>query len=747
MRLPIIVAFLFCCLIATAQVKFNGNMEVLDDKGLPAGWDLTFDHQNTYDVKLDSLEKRQRKYSLSISPGKSKVSYGAINFPIKTHLHGKTLMLVAAIKTENVNSGWAGLWLRVDGQNQSILAFDNMEKSGIKGTNPWKEYMVQVPYDEGEAVTINAGALLVGNGKIWLDSVRLYLDGLPVDKAPIRTEPGYRALTDTAYSKTSGIKTIAPTKQNINNLTLLGQLWGFLKYHHPAIAKGDYNWDAELFRVLPIVLNSHSDKQTSSVMEKWVDGLGKPRPCNNCIPITKIKDIACLPNYGELFNNTVFTKSLIQKLKYIRDNNNISESYYIGSLGDGGIVPQFRHEKGYDAFESLDAGYRLLALYRYWNIIQYFSPNRGLITEGWNNILTQYIPEVIRADTKLTYIKTIVKLISATHDTHAFITNDFYDVYLGKRRLPVQARFVQGKLVVTGYYKDTLNVKQNFKLGDVITSINKIPVTQLVKKHLPVSSASNVGAAFRDMPGIYLLRGKDSVFTLTVLRNNKRLTVKQKAINLGQANFYNIDWGIDSKQPGFKRISNNQIGYVFPGRYKDNEFESLKKLFSGTKGIVVDLRCYPSADMVENFGNFIKSGYTDFVKFSHTSVNHPGLFVYSAGSKVGSKSASYYKGKVVVIVNAQTQSNAEFVTMAFQTAPNVTVIGSPTAGADGNITIINLPLISTYESGIGVYYPNSTNTQRAGVKIDHLITPTIKGIKEGRDELLEKATEMILKNK
>jgi hypothetical protein len=46
-------------------------------------------------------------------------------------------------------------------------------------------------------------------------------------------------------------------------------------------------------------------------------------------------------------------------------------------------------------------------------------------------------------------------------------------------------------------------------------------------------------------------------------------------------------------------------------------------------------------------------------------------------------------------------------------------------------------------SGLGVFYPDGTNTQRVGVRIDHYVTPTIEGIRTGRDELLEKAIELI----
>lgn len=43
-------------------------------------------------------------------------------------------------------------------------------------------------------------------------------------------------------------------------LVALGQLWGFLKYHHPAVAKGDYDWDMELESILPAIMNAKKNQ-------------------------------------------------------------------------------------------------------------------------------------------------------------------------------------------------------------------------------------------------------------------------------------------------------------------------------------------------------------------------------------------------------------------------------------------------------------------------------------------------------
>jgi carboxyl-terminal processing protease len=49
------------------------------------------------------------------------------------------------------------------------------------------------------------------------------------------------------------------------------------------------------------------------------------------------------------------------------------------------------------------------------------------------------------------------------------------------------------------------------------------------------------------------------------------------------------------------------------------------------------------------------------------------------------------RGKVILLGDEQTQSHAEFTMMALKTAPDVTIVGSPTAGADGNVSLIALP--------------------------------------------------------
>ena len=52
---------------------------------------------------------------------------------------------------------------------------------------------------------------------------------------------------------------------------------------------------------------------------------------------------------------------------------------------------------------------------------------------------------------------------------------------------------------------------------------------------------------------------------------------------------------------------------------------------------------------------------------------------------MGFENKDNYKGKVIVLLNEDSISQSEWTAMCFQTAGNTTIIGSQTAGADGNV--------------------------------------------------------------
>jgi uncharacterized protein (TIGR02246 family) len=124
-------------------------------------------------------------------PVRSNASFGVAtaSFPVKDAV-GKMVRYSGWIKTENVSNGYAGLWWRVDGEQQGqVLSFDNSSASfvegkpasgngairGATGSTDWARYQIDLPVPAG-AHSINFGLLFTGAGSAWFDSLRVELN-------------------------------------------------------------------------------------------------------------------------------------------------------------------------------------------------------------------------------------------------------------------------------------------------------------------------------------------------------------------------------------------------------------------------------------------------------------------------------------------------------------------------------------------------------------------------------------------
>jgi C-terminal processing protease CtpA/Prc len=143
-------------------------------------------------------------------------------------------------------------------------------------------------------------------------------------------------------------------------------------------------------------------------------------------------------------------------------------------------------------------------------------------------------------------------------------------------------------------------------------------------------------------------------------------------------------------------------------------------------------------------GELLLSKETPFALFTGGDLSTPGAFHWSEPVSLSAKKP-HYAGKIVILVDEASQSSSEYHAMAFRAAPGAIVVGSTTAGADGNVSQISLPGgLRTLMSGLGVFYPDKKPTQRVGIVPDVQVRPTIEGIRAGRDEVLEEAVRQIL---
>ena len=98
-----------------------------------------------------------------------------------------------------------------------------------------------------------------------------------------------------------------------------------------------------------------------------------------------------------------------------------------------------------------------------------------------------------------------------------------------------------------------------------------------------------------------------------------------------------------------------------------------------------------------------------------------------------------------MLIDENAQSQSEHTALFFEAArPDITFTGTPTAGANGDVTNLVLPgNIKVSFSGHGVRPADGRQLQRIGIQPAIKVIPTIKGIIAGRDEILEAAVKYL----
>lgn len=701
--------------------------EVQKDK--PVKWS-TFG-SDIYKASYDSLQVYSGKYSATIEYNGDVPDFKAWSYTIPANYAGTKIKLTGFLKTENVTDGWAGLWLRIDPR----VGFDNMQDRGVQGTTDWAKFEVELDLKPDQAKQIVFGGLLVGKGKMWLDDLQITIDGVALDEAKLKElKPAEK---DTAFAHGSGIEIPKLDEKLIEDLDLLGKIWGFLKYHHPEIGKGNFNWDFELFRMLPKYLKNKNLEERDRILLDWIESYGEVENCTTCK--NPVENAFLKPDHAWMEQHQM-ASDLRGKLQFVQKNRHQGNHFYIGLTPNVGN-PQFKHEDPYSNMPFPDDGFRLLALYKYWSIIHYFFPYKHLIEKDWNGQLKVYIPKFVHAQNELQYEFAAIQIIGDIKDTHANLWrgNNAINDWKGKYYPPVHVRFIEGKLVVTDYYNPELKEKAGLEIGDFITEINGKTVNTLVKELGPYYPASNQPTRLRDISAD-LLRSNNTEIPIKYIRDQEEL---DKTLSLYERNQLNIyRWYRRDDEKSYKFLDGN-IGYITLKSIKAEDIPPIKKSFKNTKGIIIDIRNYPSTFVPFSLGSYFMSDTTAFVKFTVGNTNHPGEFTFTDLLRIPNGEYTY-PGKLIVIVNELSQSQAEYTAMAFRAGDHTTIVGSTTAGADGNVSRIPLPGgLSTMISGIGVYYPDGTETQGIGIVPDVEVQPTITGIKAGKDEVLLKAIELI----
>jgi C-terminal processing protease CtpA/Prc len=241
---------------------------------------------------------------------------------------------------------------------------------------------------------------------------------------------------------------------------------------------------------------------------------------------------------------------------------------------------------------------------------------------------------------------------------------------------------------------------------------------------------------------MYMTRGKCGDASASILRDGKPLAVKPKRVPVPPQS---MDYAHDMPGETFHLLSKD-VAYLKLSTVKAADAAHYIESAAGTKALIIDIRNYPSEFMVFALGQLLVGNETPFARFTVGDLSNPGAFHWTDTERLKPEKP-LYTGKIAILVDEGSISQSEYTSMAFRASPRAIVVGSTTAGADGNVSRFALPGgLNTMISGIGVFYPDKKPTQRIGILPDFEVRPTIAGIRAGRDEVLEEALRQVLGN-
>jgi C-terminal processing protease CtpA/Prc len=383
--------------------------------------------------------------------------------------------------------------------------------------------------------------------------------------------------------------------------------------------------------------------------------------------------------------------------------------------------------------------YRLLAGFRIWAVGQYFFPYRELIGERWDRVLLEAIPRLEAARDSVEYGLALAEMAAHLHDSHVRVTSPALEAALGIAVAPVYVRMIEGQPVITHFTNDSLAHAGGAQVGDVILAVDGEDAHARMRRLGRYISASTPQALGR-IAAIRMTRG---VAGTTVRLRVRRAGGVVRELELTRSSNFDLT---GRSGPLFRVLPGN-IGYADLGRLPASQVDSMFEALRDTRAIIFDDRGYPFGTAWPIAPRLTNTDMPIAARFARPHPASPDTTertTFEFAQALPHTDKWRYLKPTVMLIDERTISQAEHTGLFLEAANGTKFIGSPTMGANGDVTVVALPgRVTMSFTGQAVRHADGRQLQRIGLVPDVLVRPTIAGVRAGRDEVLERAVRYL----
>lgn len=375
---------------------------------------------------------------------------------------------------------------------------------------------------------------------------------------------------------------------------------------------------------------------------------------------------------------------------------------------------------------------RLAAVIYTWNILRHFYPYWDVVQADWDAVLRESLAAAITTDAgTLGGMEILAHMLEKLKDGHAGLNHPanpdtLYPYFL--------TALVEDKIVAT------YSRAEEIKPGDVILEVDGQDARQRLDSAMALISGSPHWKRAKALQWWSLWgKGSEPLCRLKIQRGEEPLAVQTKRL---------WHWALKIlKEICREAFYEIEEGYYYCNleRLSKEQFEGSLKELARAKGVVFDLRGYPKIHkqfLCHLIDQPVKSAYFNTPIVYYPDRETPTAYETTRWNLQPEKPR--IKGKVVFLTNSSAMSYSESLLAIVKHYGLGPIIGTPTAGANGNVNGFRAPGgYSISFTGMQVLQHDGSQHHLAGIQPDIYMEPTLEGIRQGRDELLEKAVEVI----
>ncbi len=379
---------------------------------------------------------------------------------------------------------------------------------------------------------------------------------------------------------------------------------------------------------------------------------------------------------------------------------------------------------------SADAATRAADLIVAWNIYRHFYPYWAEVGGDWDATLPGWFAAETTHESALVHQVHLEHLVAAVRDGHGEVVVAADKAPM--RHLPLRVRWIDEQLIVTAS-----QAPKQARVGDRIIAVDGVPAAMLYAERLARRSGSTARIDRRAAETWMRSTTKQDATLQLEHADGRRSTATlpyalPKAIN-------------EQDRPAIGELAPG-VAYLDLRRASAAEMEQQMATLAAARAVIVDLRGYPT-----DAGAALLPHLVD--RAEHTRWMHVPLYLQPFGGIAGwshfgwdvAPVPPHIGGRVIFLTDAMAISYAESVMGYIADLHLGTIVGSPTAGTNGNIVDIVTP--GGYKitlTGMRVTgHDGVAQLHLVGVPPDVEVVPTIAGIRAGRDEVLERALELL----